>query len=286
MQKTILITGSSSGFGRLCVDRFLADGWFVIATLRRAAERRSLFSEMEKKADGRLAILEGDVTRSEDRKKLAEWIRDHRGLRLDALLNNAGFGLFGPLEELTEEELRYQMEVNFTGTVLLTQALLPAIRQAKGCIITVSSFLGVHCLPFTTGYCASKFAVEGWMESMDGELRQHGVRCYLVEPGGYPTEFGDSITWSTLASDSPYRSDVIGYQALRVEAAKKNARKDPGAVARLIHKLAVKRPNGLRYAIGLDAVALMLLGRFLPRNVFHNVTIWIFQRLLKRVAST
>lgn len=279
-RKKVLITGASSGFGRLAIHRFLRDGWFVIATMRRAQERMELFAGTEESAPGRLVILEGDITKKEDRKQLAEWIRAQAENRLDALVNNAGFGLFGAFEDLSEDGIRYQMEVNFFGTLLLTQDLLPSLRQARGCIISVSSFLGIHSLPFTTGYCASKFAVEGWMESMAGELLKHGVNCYLVEPGGYPTAFGDAIAWPHVPADSVYAVETARYQELRRQFSEKNAKKDPAAVARLIHRLAVKRPKGLRHAIGADAKAMLLLGRLLPRNLFQRLAVRVFHRLL------
>ena len=117
-----------------------------------------------------------------------------RGLvKLDALVNNAGYGLFGVFEELSEDLIRKQMEVNFFGCVLLTQALLPSIRATRGVILNLSSMLGFFAPPMSSLYCASKFAIEGWSESLHFELAPHGVRVVLIEPGSFNTQFGSNL---------------------------------------------------------------------------------------------
>ena len=180
MTKTVLITGTSSGFGRQLAPRFLNAGWTVIATLRDASKRSDLFAADLAKSPGRLFVLSLDVARENERVAAAGFIDRQFEGKLDCLVNNAGFGLFGALEDLSEDQIRRQMEVNFFGLVLLSRSLLPHLRRARGRIINITSALGYLGMPLTSLYCASKFAVEGLSESLYYELKPHGVQVAIV----------------------------------------------------------------------------------------------------------
>jgi NAD(P)-dependent dehydrogenase (short-subunit alcohol dehydrogenase family) len=220
--KTVLITGCSSGFGRLLVPKLLDSGWQVIATLRNAQARSELFKEECEKYPQALTLLELDVTQEGDIVKIASWVEAHLEGRLDCLINNAGFGVYGAFEDLSMDQLRDQMETNFFGLVSLTQKLLPALRHAKGRLINVSSVLGFAGLPLTSAYCASKFAVEGLTEALRFELAPHGVQVALVEPGSFPSGFISNVQWGQRSSDvsSPYFAQTRAFREFRSRRSK------------------------------------------------------------------
>jgi NAD(P)-dependent dehydrogenase (short-subunit alcohol dehydrogenase family) len=209
----VLITGGSSGFGWAMTERFLRDGFFVHVTTR--GEGIEQVSKLPDELRGRVKVHQLDLVDASSRERLATLIRSTVP-HLDILVNNAGFGLFGALEDLSEEQIRRQMEVNFTGTVLLTQALLPLLRASQGHIINFSSVLGYSGLPMTSLYCASKFALEGWSESLKYELAPYGVRVSLIQPGSHRTKFGASVEWGVRsgAAQSAFQNGSRNYRNL------------------------------------------------------------------------
>lgn len=280
MQKTVLITGASSGFGLSACEEFLAKGWKVLVAVRGGQTRIPLFAGLLAKYPDSIEILELDLTDRKSIEALAQLL-DTRA-PIDGLINNAGYGLFGATEDTTDESLRRQMEVNFFGTFTLTQKLLPALRKSRGVLLTVSSIVGRHSLPLTGAYCASKFAVEGWMESLSAELKPYQVDCYLLEPGGYPTGFGTSLDWSQPAEASAYVAATKGYQILREKISQRNQGKSISPVGQKMVSLLEKRPKGLRHLIGSDAVMTALLGKILPANLWHRIVSNIMNSLQRR----
>jgi short-subunit dehydrogenase len=193
MSKVIFITGATKGFGRIWAETFLKRGDRVVATGRNSEELQAL---KNKYADLVLPIQ----LNVNDRKASFEavnYAREHFG-RIDVLINNAGYGLFGAVEETSEEEARNQMETNFFGVLWLTQAVLPIMReQKKGHIIQVSSFLGLVTIPVLGIYNASKFAVEGLSESLAAEVKDFGINVTLLEPNGYTTDWSGKSSIQT-----------------------------------------------------------------------------------------
>lgn len=185
MKKTILITGASRGFGKLWAKTFLERGDKVAATARKLSDLDDLAAEF-----GDLFIpIQLDVN---DRTATFEAIKyAHAELgSVDVLINNAGFGLFGTIEETTEQEARQQFETNVFGLLWVTQAILPIMRnQKQGHIIQVSSALGLFSLPTLGIYSASKFAVEGISESLQSEVAGFGIKVTLLEPNGFTTDW-------------------------------------------------------------------------------------------------
>lgn len=270
-KKVVLITGASSGFGLAACRVFLQKGWKVYAALRGGVKRRDLFEGMP------LEIIDLDLC---DREQIKSTVSLFANLRLDALINNAGYGVFGAAEDVSEEDLRRQMEVNFVGTFLLTQGLLPNLRQHKGAVITVSSVVGRHALPLTSAYCASKFAVEGWMESMAMELAPFGVDCYLIEPGTYPTSFGSGIKWAK--SSATYESAIAGYDNLRRKVYDDAKNRKVENIGKKMFQLADSRPRSLRHPMGPDAHATMIAARIVPPNMMHRVATLFLNYLQRR----
>jgi NAD(P)-dependent dehydrogenase (short-subunit alcohol dehydrogenase family) len=277
--KTVLITGTSSGFGELCVFDFLAKGWHVLATLRNAEQRRA---SLEKKAPpgSLLTVLELDVTLASDRQAVAHYLQEHFDGRLDCLVNNAGYGHFGALETASEADVRHQMEINFFGLLFLTQALLPALRKAQGRILNISSIIGRFGMPLTSLYCASKFAVDGFSESLYYELAPQGVQVCVVNPGAFRTRFRENVQWASLQpSDSPYTSLTQGYQK-RLESLSQKPGKDPSALSRLVVQLAEMPRMPMRVLCGSDAKMGAFFLKILPRSWFNRLLKKRFQEML------
>lgn len=174
-----LITGTSSGFGHAVAQRLHGLGWDVLGTVLSPAEAEGL--------PWATALV--DVTDD----SAVEGLRDHVGGSLDALVNNAGIAMAGPWEEMTSAELRRILDVNVVGAMAVTRACLPALRAARGVVVNLSSVSGQAGDPLMGPYNASKFALEGASEALRAELKPHGVRVHLVEPGPFRTPISRAI---------------------------------------------------------------------------------------------
>jgi NAD(P)-dependent dehydrogenase (short-subunit alcohol dehydrogenase family) len=185
MAKTIFITGASRGFGRIWAEAFLERGDNVVAAVRNP----EALTELTKEFSSNLLVLKLDVT---DRKRSFEAIeaaKTHFG-RIDVLINNAGYGHVGAVEELNEQDVRAQLETNVLGSLWTIQAVLPIMRQQNsGQIIQLSSALGLNTVSLMGLYSASKFAVEGLTETLAAEVSGFGIKVTILEPGGYSTDF-------------------------------------------------------------------------------------------------
>lgn len=281
--KTVLITGCSSGFGKMTVPLLLKQGHTVIAALRGGELRlEKVFAAEQRTYPDRLVALDLHLERPETFSSVAKIIDDRFGGRLDVLINNAGFGLYGALETLTDAQLRHQMEVNFFGQAGLTRALLPALRAARGRVICVSSVCGRFGFPLYTAYNASKFALEGLFEAMHYELKPFGVQVCLVEPGGFKTEFSTrSLLWGEMAfaPASPYRERSEALSHLLSASSKRLG--DPMRVARLLARYAERwRTLPLRRPIGVDSWAMWLAGKLLPTRLRMALLDFAFRKIV------
>ncbi len=275
--KRVLVTGSSSGFGRALVSELLARGHQVFAGLRKADARANIFTQEQADHGERLCLLELDVTSDRDRAAVASRIEV-----LDVLVNNAGAALFGAFEDTSEAQLRGQLEVNFTGTALLSKALLPALRASRGALINVSSVFGYAAFPLTSGYCASKYALEGLSEALYHELRPHGVRVHLVEPGGHRTGFSAAASWAE-GRTAAYASQTRAYHALRARLSARTGR-PPSQVATRIAELVERPSSRLRVPVGPDAQVAALVKR-LPDRLATVACGALYDRLFLRQGS-
>src|ERR1700761_7496617 len=208
MTKTIFITGASRGFGKLWAEALLQRGDKVIATARDLHTLDDLVS----KYGNNILPLQLDVNdRAAGFAAIAQ-AKEHFG-SIDVLINNAGYGLFGAIEETSEQEARAQMETNFFGLLWLSQAVLSVMReQGHGHIIQVSSVLGLISRPVLGLYAASKFAVEGLSESLAAEVKGFGIHVTIVEPSGFNTDWGGSSAVHTLALPA-YNEVKASYRA-------------------------------------------------------------------------
>lgn len=186
MAKTIFITGASKGFGRIWTEAFLKRGDKVAATSRNSQS----LADLKATYGDQFLPLSLDITDRNAAIAAVNQAKDYFG-GLDVVINNAGYGVFGAVEELSEKDVKDVFEANVFGTLWITQAALPIFReQGHGHVIQLSSVLGVWTLPTLGIYNATKFAVEGLSESLAQEVQSYGIHVTLVEPNGYTTDFG------------------------------------------------------------------------------------------------
>ncbi len=265
VERIALVTGASSGFGLLISAALAVKGCRVVATMRDPNRREALVREADRLgvAD-RLEIVRLDVTDAASIETAVSHTLERHG-RIDVLVNNAGYAVGGFVEEVPLEAWRAQMETNFMGVVAMTQAVLPAMRrQREGTVIHIGSVSGRVGLPGYGAYAASKFAVEGFSESLRHEVAPCGIRVYLVEPGAYRTPIWDKgFAAIHVKPDSPYErrlASVLGFARKSAESAP-----HPQEVAELVARLAVSgRMRTLRHPIGRGARSLVAAARFIP----------------------
>ena len=248
-----LITGVSSGFGLELARAALERGDTVVGTLRQREQAESF----EKLAPGRSHAVLLDVTRSADIEPAVQQAIERAG-HIDVLVNNAGYGLFGAVEEISDAEARQVMETNFFGPLAITRALLPHLRERRaGHIFNISSVAGVIGFPGCGLYAASKFALEGVTEALAGELAAFNIRVTIVEPGGFRTNFsGGSLRQA--GSVLPGYADTPAAKA-RASIARYQGHEpgDPAKAAQAI-LIALQSPQApLRLVLGADAVKMV-----------------------------
>ena len=198
MSKVVFITGASKGFGKLWAEAFLKRGDKVVASARNI----SALSDLQDQYGDSVMPISLDVNDRKAGFAAVQAAKEKFG-KIDVLINNAGFGLFGAIEETTESEARAQMETNFFGLLWMTQAVLPIMREQKsGHIIQVSSFLGMTTMPVLGVYNASKFAVEGLSETLATEVKAFGIHVTMLEPNGFSTDWAGPSAVQTTALDA------------------------------------------------------------------------------------
>jgi len=239
--KVWFITGTSKGFGRVWAEAALERGDRVAATARDAGTVRAL----EERYGDRALALALDVT---DKSAVAAAVAQTiaRFGRIDVAINNAGYGLFGAVEEVSEAEARAQMETNFFGALWVTQAVLPQMREQKsGHIIQVSSIGGVNAFPTIGMYHASKWALEGFSQSLAAEVAPMGIFVTLVEPGGYATDWGgaSAIRATPLPAYDAARAAIASFRSSNVPG-------DPDATGAAILKIVDAEKPPLRVFFG------------------------------------
>jgi NAD(P)-dependent dehydrogenase (short-subunit alcohol dehydrogenase family) len=250
MTQTVLITGTSSGLGRATAALFHDRNWNVVATMR-APERDAAFAPSERMLVSRLDVQDAGSIRSAVDAGLA------RFGSIDALVNNAGYGAYGPLEATPMEAIRRQFDVNVLGPLATIQAVLPHFRRnGGGTIVNVSSVGGRIAFPLGTLYHGSKFAVEGFSEALRYELMPLGIRVKLVEPGGIRTDFGGrSLDFSNDPTLVEYQSLV--HNVLNVMGPMMANGSSPEAIAEIVYDAATDGTDRLRYEGGADAIGML-----------------------------
>jgi NAD(P)-dependent dehydrogenase (short-subunit alcohol dehydrogenase family) len=259
---TALVTGGSSGMGKETAKKLLEEGYTVYAAARRVDKMRDL-------AELGVTVLAMDITNEEQVVAAVDRIAAEHG-GIDVLVNNAGFGMYGAMEDSEIADARYQFEVNLFGAARLTQLVLPYMReQGAGKIVNLSSMGGKIYTPLGSWYHASKHAIEGWSDSLRLELAAFGIDVIIIEPGIIETEFGDSLLGPMLA-----RSGQSAYGDLARSVAKANqgiSGSPPQLIADVIAKaVRAKRPK-TRYAAGKYARPMMRTRSLLGDRIFDRV---------------
>ena len=274
-QRTALVTGASSGFGLLTSVTLARRGWRVLATMRDLNRRDKLeAAAREAGVLDRIELHPLDITNSDQIESIAALIAD-RSQPLHALVNNAGFAVPGFAEDVTDAELRDQFDTNFFGTVAVTRALLPQMRrQGFGHVVVVTSISGRMGYPGVSSYAASKFALEGWTETLRYEMLSLGIQVVLVEPGSFETDIWTRNAKQAAALRNPDSANAVRvsrWRARLAQGAKKRA--NPEVVADTIARILENPKPKLRYVVGKDAKMALIMRRILPAGVFERMVV-------------
>ncbi|MFH6985635.1 oxidoreductase [Marinoscillum luteum] len=270
MSKVILITGASSGMGKATAELLLKKGYIVYGAARRTEKMKDL-----KQAGAK--ILEIDVTNDQSMVLGIQQIIENEK-QIDILINNAGFGLYGAIEDVTMESAKYQMEVNLFGLARLTQLVLPHMReQSNGMIVNISSIGGKIANPLGGWYHASKFALEALSDSLRMEVKQFGIKVVVIEPGGVKSE------WSDIAMENAQKTSANGLYGKMIQKMIETGKKfkdrnaEPEIIANLILKVIASRKPKTRYSGGFMAKPLLLLRKILSDSQMDKMILGQFK---------
>jgi NAD(P)-dependent dehydrogenase (short-subunit alcohol dehydrogenase family) len=251
MAKLILITGVSSGFGRALSEAAIADGDIVVGTVRKEADRVE-FEKLSKNAHGRIL----DVTENDRISSAVAEIETNIGA-IDVLVNNAGYGHEGILEESSMDDLRRQFEVNVFGAVAMMQAVLPSMRKRRaGRILNITSMGGMITMAGISFYHGSKFALEGISEALGKEVKDFGIHITAVEPGGFRTDWAGRSMVRAPRSIPDYDAVFEPLRKRRMEYSGKQVG-DPKKAAQAMLKLMASDNPPAHLLLGSDAVRLV-----------------------------
>jgi NAD(P)-dependent dehydrogenase (short-subunit alcohol dehydrogenase family) len=268
--RAVLITGASTGIGRATALRLDGDGWKVFAGVRKESDAEAL----REAGSERLVPLTLDVTDAGQIATAAARIEAEADRRLDGLVNNAGVAIPGPLETLDVDDFRRQIEVNLTGHVAVTQAMLPAIRSARGRVVFISSIGGRVALPLTGAYHAAKFGIEAVGDVFRQELRPWGISVSIVEPGSIDTPIWDRGERTADEIGTPEREALYGraverYRKVIRDTAERGIPPEKAAKA-IEHALSAGRPRA-RYLVGVEAKLAARARMLLPTPIFDRI---------------
>ena len=273
----MLITGCSSGIGRSTAMYFADRGWNVIATMR------SPQNETELNLMPNILVVRLDVVDIDSIKSAIATGIDRFGT-IDVIVNNAGFAVAGPFEPAGRKQIENQFETNVFGLMNCTREILPVFRRQKsGTIINVASMGGRISFPYFSLYHSTKWAVDGFCESLQYELASFGIKVKIIEPGAIKTDFYSRSMNTTLDFDA---TDLVSqvyqnsYSKIKAQFDKAGSSgSSPELVAKAIWKSANDNSNKLRYTVGIDAKVLLFLKWLLPNRVLF----WLMQSLTNRI---
>jgi len=249
--KTVLVTGASRGIGRACAIELASAGFHVLAGVRSGESA----AEPARDGDERIQTIQLDITDPKHIESLVDLVARHE---LFGLVNNAGSAYLGPLECIPISEIRQQFEVNLFGHIAVTQALLPELRRRKGRIVNISSISGFIGFPFFGAYSSSKFAMEGFNESLRRELRRTGVQVSVVDPGNMNTDIWQKSYARGRSMELEFSEEALKVYGRRFASAERATfgPKSKGSVvdvAACVRRALVDRRPKRRYLVGRDA---------------------------------
>ena len=286
--KVAVVTGSSSGIGFETSLLLARKGFYTYATMRNLNKSQKINDVVEKE-NLPLKVLQLDVTDDKSVKDAIRQITDESS-RIDVLVNNAGYGVMGAVEDLSIDEFKSQFETNFFGVIRVTKEVIPIMRnQGNGNIINVSSIGGKIGLPLNSAYISSKFAIEGFSESMRYELEQFGIDVILIEPGVVKTNFfenadvvvnnNDNNTSTTNNITSPYsqltQKLFEGFEPM-LNSSSSSVSSD---VAEVIYQAIESNNRDVRYPVGKDAVSIIKTRQNLSDKELEN---WIKESIFQQ----
>lgn len=272
IQKTAIVTGSSSGIGKEISLILARNGYNTFATMRNLDKASELKFIADSENLQSLHFEQLDVTNSNSVQDAITNIHNKTG-RIDILINNAGYGLIGAFEDTSIDEVKDQYETNFFGLIRTTQAVLPIMRkQESGLIVNISSGVGRFGIPTLSSYASTKFALEGLTESMSYELEPFGIRTVLVEPGVIKTNFFNStiVAKKSQDSNSPYHGFMRSMEKNFTELMKNNS-STPEYVAKVVLESITADNPKLRYLAGQDVEQWMDAKKKMTDEEVHNM---------------
>lgn len=274
MNKTAIVTGANSGFGKLITLRLAQQGYTVIAGVRQETNAKKLAEEVKNAALSESIHIEAlDVTDTQSIQAFQKRLNAYAPIHL--LVNNAGTAYAGFAEEVPVDQYREQFEVNVFGVMEMTQAVLPLMTSGAK-IFNMSSISGLMGMPALSPYVSSKFALEGYTESLRIELAAFGIQAALIEPGSFQTNIWNTSMNEQMTPPAEGSKYTTIYQNMMsyIETQKNNYG-DPGEVAELVVSLAEKkRLKKLRYLVGKGVRLSFIAKQLLPWNVWENIILW------------
>jgi NAD(P)-dependent dehydrogenase (short-subunit alcohol dehydrogenase family) len=273
-----LVTGSSSGIGFETALLLARSGFQTYATMRDLKKSKNI-TEIANTEKLPLRVVQLDVNDDKSVKDAINKIVAENG-RIDVLVNNAGYGLFSPIEDVTLDQVKEQFETNFFGVVRVTKEALPIMRkQRKGTIVNVSSGAGRVGVPVYSAYVASKFALEGLSESMRYELKEFGINIVIIEPGVIKTNIVENLKTADIRSksESPY-ADIIERVSKGFGKIMDNSSSSPKLVAEAILNAITSKEPEIRYVVGDDAQYIMKVRKSTSDREFEN---WMYESILQ-----
>lgn len=277
--KVAVVTGSSTGIGFETALLLARSGFNTYASMRDLKKSKNI-AEIAKTENLPLTVVQLDVKDDTSVKgAISKIIAESK--RIDVLVNNAGYGLFSPLEDVTLDQVKEQFETNFFGAIRVMHGVMPTMRRQRvGTIVNVSSLVGRIGLPLSSAYVASKFALEGLSESMRYELNEFGINIILIEPGVIKTNFIENLKTSdtTLKSESPY-ADLVDRISKEFGKMMDNSSSPPTLVAEaILYAITSKEPK-IRYVVGDDAESMMKIRKNSSDKEFEN---WVYENVLRK----
>ena len=264
--KIVLITGASAGIGKATALQLLSEGYTVYGAARRLERLQEL-------APKGLLPLQMDITKTEEIEQAVQTIQEKHG-GVDVLINNAGFGLYGAVEDTAIDKARYQFEVNLFGLARLTQLVLPYMRSKKaGTIVNISSMGGKIYFPLGAWYHATKHALEGWSDSLRLELAPFGVDVVIVEPGAIASEFGNVLgpMMQSNSGQGAYAQQVENMNASLDASYERGGSSPTSVIATTISKALKARRPKTRYVAGRYAKPMLFMRRWLSDRSFDKL---------------
>lgn len=275
-KRTVLVTGCSSGIGLATCHVLSRNNFMTYGTVRNLSKAKKI-QDLINGENLSLKILRLDVNDNQSIKIAVKKILGDTG-RIDVLINNAGYGMFGPVEEITTQEVKKQFETNFFGTIRLIKAIVPIMRkQGNGTIVNISSMVGRFGVPLNSAYVSSKFAVEGLSESISFELEEYGIRIIVIEPGVVKSDFFQNVKVKGMNLESPYQK-LMERRVNFLDKAMKNSLTSSYDVADTILDALNSKDPKFRYVIGNDATnSLRMRNSLSDRKFMEWIRAGIFQ---------